>query len=174
MKHLAVISWILIICGFVVNANAASSSPNRVSVGVRYHGTNEAVHVVPFGDNDISYSLAYEYHEDAGYWQIGVLYTPEIERDRSIDSVLTPYVNLIFTSDMWHLGVGILKSRVEQSDGSRWSDIYWQFITGLSIPFPGRISLTLYAFYVFAEWGDVFDDFDSDALEWGGTLSLSF
>lgn len=174
MRHLAIITCLLITCGLFSELYAASSYPNRFSVGVRYHGTNEAVNTIPFRDNDRSYSLAYEYHEDAGYWQMGVLYTPEIDADDNVDSVLTPYVNLIFKSDMWHIGVGLLKSRIEQTDGTHWSDVYWQLITGISIPFPSRISFTIYAFYLFEHWGDVVDDFDSDALEWGGTLSFSF
>jgi hypothetical protein len=152
----------------------AAGGPHAAALGARVQVEHSVFEELPFGDNDLTYALAYEYHEKIGYWQAAVAFTPDIDGAGSVDYAITPNLNLIFKDKIWRGGIGLLASYLDGGDdGTDWTDAYWQFILGVSVPLAGRLSLDVHSYYVFENW-DALDEFDVDDLEFGGWLSFSF
>lgn len=146
---------------------------NAISVNARYHSDHSVFEELPFDDGDVSYGLAYECHEESGYWQVGVDYAPDASGIESTDYVITPQINLVFKDNMWRGGVGALRSYIhDETSGGNWSDLYWQLLAGIELPLFG-IQLDLHTYYVFEEWKQL-DEFDWDDLEFGAGLKFSF
>lgn len=154
-------------------AGAASSA---VGAAARFHQEHSAYEDYPFTDGDVSYGLTYEYHEASAYWQLALLYADGAGPSSStntIDYVITPQASLMFKDGPWRGGVGALASLVEDEvAGSDWTDIYWQFILGVSFPVMG-FHLDGRAFYVFEDWSEV-ESFDFDDIEYGVGLTYYF
>lgn len=194
-------------------ASAKSSGNHAVSLGVRHHAAHSAFLAYPFDEGDLSYGLAYEYHEGGGYWQLALDYGAKTGELYPTDYVVTPQINLLFKDSYWRLGAGALTSYVryedrvveaneaarvaeaeadaestedaedsdEESDDDSssiptieegWTDVYWQFLAGASIPI-GSLDLDILAAYPFKDWGDLgeFDSGDIEILIW---LSFDF
>jgi len=151
---------------------AYAARRHAAGAGARWHVNHTVFEELPFDDGDLSYGLAYEYHDEAAYWQLAVHYTPDAGTNGT-DYVVTPQINLIFKDRIWRLGVGALDSYVAAEDGGGdWGDVYWQLLTGLNLPL-FRFQLNANAFYVFESWSDL-DDFDTDDLEYGFWLTYPF
>lgn len=173
MKRKMIIS--LLAASFAVVSSAQDPVVGRsmVSVGARQHAAHSEFEELPFDDGDISYGVAYEYHEMTGYWQVALDYAPDVSGTNSTDYVVTPQISLIFKDRAWRGGLGLLKSYIRDNDGEAdWTDFYWQMILGLDIPLLG-MEFNVLAYYVFEEWGEV-GDFDVDELEFGAWLKFSF
>ena len=153
--------------------NADNSPQSAVGAGVRQHVLHSAFEELPFEDGDLTYTLGYEYHDRAGYWQILVGYTPEVGEGDIVDYVITPQLNLIIQDRVFLAGTGILGSYVESiEDGGDWTSVYWQLMLGLEIPL-GPVTLEAMAYYPYESWSDL-DDFEFDDIEYGGSLKFYF
>jgi hypothetical protein len=168
---------LLILGGVLVSLTLGTSllaaGKNSIGIGGRYQVDHSAFEELPFDDGDISYGVNYEYQEDAAFWQLGVLYTPEVGGTNSADYVVTPQINLMLKDDIWRGGIGALMSYIKDDNGEDdWTDLYWQLHLGVAIPI-GPLSLTALAHYVFEDYGEI-KDFDFDDLEYGAWLSYQF
>ena len=143
-----------------------------IGAGVRRHSQHSVFKELPFDDGDLSYGIAYEHHDQNAYWQLAVAYAPQ-PGTNGVDFVVTPQINLIVKDRIWRAGIGVLDSYIEMEDGeSDWSDVYFQFLTGIHLPvFGGQFDIL--AYYPFGEWGDI-GDFDFDDLDYGAWLTFSF
>lgn len=157
-------------CGLTCAGLADQGTANALVLGVRQHVRHSVATDLPYGDNDISYLLGYEWREASACWQLAVDYAPDVD-SVGVDYVLTPQLNLIVNDGIWRGGVGILKSYIADDMNTDWEDIYWQFILGIGIPL-GGLTVDVDAFYAFEDWGDI-GDFDTDDLEFGASLSFA-
>ncbi|MBT3193370.1 MAG: hypothetical protein HN341_12530 [Verrucomicrobia bacterium] len=164
---------LLVLCGLLALFAVRAGAESAVSMGARYHTEHSVFTELPFEDGDMSYSLGYEYHDASGYWQIMVGYAPGAgSGTNSVDSVITPQINLLLSDRSWIGGVGALASYIEGPDESDWTDVYWQVMFGLEIPI-GSLKLEILTYYPFEEWGG-FSDFEMDDLEFGASLKYFF
>jgi hypothetical protein len=163
---------LLLLCLFLGTSVTNVFSESAVSIGARNHVLHSEYAEYPFMDDDLSYTIGYEYHDRAGYWQLLVGYTPEVGDGTAIESIITPQLNLLIQDRAWLAGVGILGSYVETPERTDWTDVYWQVMLGFEIPLP-IFKLELLAYYPFESWR-TFSDFDSDDIEYGGSLKFSF
>ncbi len=153
----------------------ASRADHLLLGGARAHQTrSEFPEYIP-EKNDVSYLIAYEYHEDPAFWQLAAGFTPNPGNSNTVDYLITPEINLLFKDRMVRGGVGILKPYARGKDGmeSKWQDLYWQFLLGVSIPLPGRLTIDLYGFYPFESWNRL-DNFEFEDIEYGGYLGFRF
>jgi len=149
-----------------------SFAEGAFGAGVRRHAQHSVFEDLPFDDGDLSYGIAYEYHDKKAYWQLGVGYAPQ-PGTNGVDYVVTPQLNLIVKDRVWRAGIGVLDRYVEMEDGENdWTDVYFQFLTGIHLPVFG-MDFDVLAFYPFAEWGDI-SDFDFDDIDYGAWLTFSF
>ncbi len=178
--HLRVIAAALLAMVLIPVARAANET-SALGVGGRYHSQHSAFAELPFDDGDLSYGLAYEYHEEKGLWQIAVEYCPEpggvSVKDgvtNLVDYVVTPQLSLILKDNIWRGGVGAMASYIEQTDSgeAEWTSVYWQFLLGIGVPL-GMFDLDVMASYPFEDW-DTLSDFDADEMEYVAWLKLSF
>lgn len=173
MKKKIVISVLAAVLVTAASVPVLAAGPSVISAGARYHVDHSVCEELPFGDGDVSYGLAYEYHEESGYWQIAMNYTPDITGTNLTDYVITPQINLIFKDRMWRGGIGALRSYVRDVDNNGdWTDMYWQMLAGIHLPLFG-LKLDVHAYYVFEKWNEL-DEFDSEDIEFGAWLKFSF
>ena len=152
---------------------SAVANPHQLAVGVRQHVDHTTFDEYPFGEDDLSYGLAYEYHEGPAYWQIAVLYADDVTgTTNDLDFVLTPQINIVLKDAFWRLGVGGLTSYTKGDDVDEWTDLYWQVMAGLGLPV-FALDVDVMAYYPFESWGDI-GDFDIDDVEFGGWISYEF
>ncbi len=150
-----------------------SSNNTSASAGIRRHTTHSEFPELPFERRDMSYSLAWEIHDQNGFWQLGAFYTPDAgNATNDISYVVTPFINLLLKDRGWVAGVGALSSYVVMEEEKEWTSIYWQFLLGFSIPV-GQLELDIMGFYPFKSWGRV-RDFRTGDLEFGGSLRYRF
>ena len=154
-------------------APAASRTRHAVSLGVRHHAEHTAFIELPYDDGDVSYGLSYEFHESAGYWQLGANYASEVGSN-TVDYVVTPHVNLIFKDRYWRGGIGALSTYIRDkvTDEGDWTDIYGQFLFGIAIPL-GGLNFELHAAYPFEDF-NALSDFEFEDIDIVGWLGLSF
>lgn len=175
---------LLVMLLFVLSASAGGG--RRWAGGLRQHADHSVAEEIPFGNNDVSYGVAYEVYDSGGLWQFAVSLTPDVsERENvdtnnlmTVDQVITPELNLIMQDGPWLMGVGALMSYVEQEnsegeDETEWTDVYWQFMLGFQMPFTQSSKLKICAYYPFEDWGDI-GDFEFDDLDFGGWVSFRF
>jgi hypothetical protein len=157
---------------------AAWADPHAMTVGVRRQVDHSAFTELPYGDGDLSYLLAYEYHEQAAFWQLGASYTPDVSGTNAtggeVDSVITPQLNLVFKDSYWRAGIGVLDGYEQAASGGTndWTGVYWQFILGAEVPVR-KFSVGVQAFYTFHKWRSL-SDFDARDIEYGGSLTYHF
>ena len=140
---------------------------------MRKHVDHSAFADRPFGDDDISYGVAYEYHEEKACWQLALDYAPDVEGTNGVDYVLTPQLTLIGKDRLWRGGLGVLTSYVSADDDDDWTGLNWPFLLGIHLGQPRRLGLDLSTYYVFEKWSDI-GEFDWDDIEFGGRLSFPF
>jgi len=152
-------------------------SPTRLVTGARFNAGHSAFLDRPF-DGDWSYGVAYEYHEQQAYFQLGLQYAPKVSRNDTpygpaIDAVWTPEFNLVFTDNTWRYGLGILNSQIRTDEGGDWTGVYWQFLLGVSLGGGGSFTVDLTAYYVFDKWNDL-SEFEFDDIDAGIGISIGF
>jgi hypothetical protein len=181
MKNIRVysIGMAAVLAAFIVNVEAQEQLSSHVlSFGARHHQEHSTYGELPFGDGDVSYALAYEYHENAAYWQLALDASFDPSGTNTVtsefDYVLTPQINLIFKDELWRGGAGALASYMvdKKTDDGEWTDIYWQFLLGLAIPL-GGMELEVLAAYPFESFGDL-SDFEGSDIDIVGWLKFSF
>lgn len=149
-----------------------TNAQSGIGMGVRSHVLHTEFEEYPFDEGDLSYVVGYEYHDQAGYWQFLVGYTPDVGDGTVVDSIITPQLNLLIQDRAWLAGVGILGSYVETELETDWTDIYWQVMLGFELPLP-IFKLELLAYYPFESWS-TFGDFDTDDIEFGALAKFMF
>lgn len=155
----------------------APTSESAFGVGVRSHSLHSVFEELPYDDGDLSYGLAYEYHEGSAYWQLAVDYSTDASRTNTVDTVITPQLNLIFKDRFYRGGLGVLSSYITYSGDDPslkddWTDVYYQFLLGISIP-AGSLAIDVMAAYPFADWGDL-GDFEAGDIEVQGWIKYLF
>jgi len=132
---------------------------------------HSAFEALPFTGN-FSAAAAYQWHEEAGYWQVALDYVPAFTGSNAVEAVYTPQLNLIFNDGIWRGGAGVLNSYIDRGDNADpWTGFYWQFIAGINLPVK-HVDFDLMVFYVF-ENGRALREFDLKDLEFGIWLNLS-
>ena len=164
----AIIVLVFSICAV---STALAKSNSKYSLGVRQHVDHSVYSELPFGDGDLSYGIAYEFHENEAFWQVALEYAPNLSGTNSLDYAITPQLNLLFADGYWRAGLGLLQTYVSGTDNDDWTDLYWQFLFGIHLGKSTKPELDVYAHYVFESWSDL-GDFDSEDIEFG--LWLSF
>lgn len=169
------------ICSGSTLAQTAKSA--SITGGVRQYINHPEDKGSPFGDGDMSYLLAYEYHEAKAYWQLGVSFTPETSVTSvvinaqsvvaNVESVITPQIRLIFEESLLMIGIGVLKHYVQGKEANHWSDVYWEFQAGLHTPISSALELRGLAYYSFRDWGDI-GDFNTNQIEFGLEVAYRF
>lgn len=149
-----------------------SEGTHKIALGARYNDEVKAVSGLPFERGDVSWLLAYEYHEKIAFWQIGVDYAPKSSTD-SEAKVITPQISLIFKDDIYRLGAGVLQSYVDIDGETDWTALYFQMIAGVDIPLGSRASIGLYGCYVFRQWKELIET-DDNGLAANLILSWAF
>lgn len=163
---------IMIFCSLLAQMVNAKGG-HEFCLGARQHVDHSTYTELPFNDGDLSYGIAYEYHEGQAYWQIALDYAPDITGTNFVDSVLTPQLNLIFEDRAWRGGLGILTSYIVSDDDDDWTDIYWQFLFGIHLGMSKNIQLDVFAYYPFEGWAEI-GEFDGKDIEFGGWLHFPF
>ncbi|MDI6775174.1 MAG: hypothetical protein QME60_07255 [Verrucomicrobiota bacterium] len=154
-----------------------------VGAGVRMHTEQPHFADRPFGKGDLSYGLNYQWQEEKAFLQLGLDYALSISAELtdeqgnpiedSVNSILTPYLNLVVKDGLYRGGIGILRSMVDydQQDDD-WTPIYWQFLLGVNLPIV-MAGIDIQAFYVFEGW-DKLSDFKADDIEFGCSINFAF
>jgi len=170
MKTIALITAALILAA-VPCREATASSSSIVTVGSRYHVDHSVFAELPFTGN-FSAVAGYEWHEEAGYWQVALDYVPSVVGTNStLEGVYTPQLNLIFNDGIWRGGAGVMNTHFKEgSNPGRWTGFYWQFIAGINLPLK-QYDFDLLVFYVFEDAKSL-RHFDLNDLEFG--LFLNF
>lgn len=145
--------------------------------GIRYHSAHSAFTSEegwPYSEGDISYAGAYQWHEEAGYWQLAVEYTSLADGSNTADYAVTPQLNLVFNDGIWRGGIGVLDTYLQDKDGEgEWSGIYWQLLAGLSFPLYKTFTVDVFSAYPFKEWARL-KEFKWADLEFGGWVNFTF
>ena len=172
MKIIPVLSAIVL---FVCVSQMSLATGNTAwNVGVRQHAAQPDFPDISFGDDILSYGISMSAYDAGGYWEAGILYTPEIDGIDDMDYALTPQLNLVMTENFWRMGLGGARTYVNgDGDDSGWRDFFWQMIIGLGLPGVGSANLEVRAIYIFDDWGDI-GDFDTDNLEYALWIGIPF
>lgn len=141
-----------------------------IGVGVRQYSNSTMIEKLGVEKGDLAYSVSYQVADQAGYWELALDYCPSPTGSNSVESTLTPQINLLFSDGPWRIGLGLLKSYIEGPDDlSGWQSVNWQGILGLRFPF-GRLLFDIKAYYVVDSFGDV-TGFDFSDIEYGAWLN---
>jgi len=171
-------SWLSLALGAVAallmsSVVASAIDQQAIAVSGRYHVDHSAFVEWPYDDGDVSVGAAYEIHDGYGYWQLGADYGIDPSGEAAIDEVWTPYLNLMLKDNFWRGGVGALANYISSDeDDSDWSDLFYQFILGFSVPL-GSLSVDLLAYYPFEAW-DKLDEFEVEDIEGGLLVRYAF
>lgn len=145
---------------------------NQFTAGVRYHTEHAVFDEVPYDDGDLSFLIAYEYHEPSAYWQLALGYAPDASNGDDIDYVFTPEINIIIKDSIWRAGIGILTSYVGD-DEEEWSDMYWHLMAGVKLPVFG-FPVQAFTYYTFEDFGEIVDEWEFEDMEYGIMVRLPF
>lgn len=154
---------------------ARAANDQAAGFQMRHHMEHSVFTELPFAEGDLSYGLAYEYHnEDKSFFQFALDFTPDVTGTSSVDTAWTPRINLFAKDRFWRAGIGISKSYLKSdTTGNDWTDLYWQGTIGVNIPFSRKLGLDLCAFYDFDKWNKL-SDFDFGDVEYGALLKYFF
>jgi hypothetical protein len=155
-------------------AEAAGRGNSQIAGGARLHRNRDNIEGYLYGDGDVSYQLAYEYHADTTYFQLGVGYCPDISGTNEVDYIITPQLNFFVTDRGWEAGVGIADSYITDDNEATddWSDLYYQMMLGYQFPIM-KIPISFDAVYPFESWGDL-SDFDFKDIEYMVMVHFKF
>ena len=164
MKKTMIILFTGLFLFLSITTGAHAQGSSRVGFAFRRHNKDSALKSVKFGD-DLSYMLSYELEEQQAFWQIAVDYAPEIDTTNSLESIITPQLNLLFKDKGWLGGVGVLWSLIEEESGEdEWSDAYYQLILGFSLPVLG-LKFNISAYYQFDNFNDI-ESFEEENIDY--------
>jgi hypothetical protein len=150
---------------------AMAATAQVVGLGARYHQKHSEFISLPYADEDWTYGVAYEIHEENALLQFACGYTPEFADHTDLNYGITPEANLLMKDGILQGGLGVLSTYTE-GDGE-WMDMYWQWVLGLNVPLSKNFSLQANAYYVFEDWGSL-SKFDFGDVEFGGYLGYKF
>ncbi len=153
-------------------AVVAQADSQAISLSVRVHRDQEKFTEYPYSDGDLSYMAAWEVHSEEALIQLGADICPKFKDNDAVDYAASPVLNLIFKDRVFRGGLGVL-STYEQGDDSKWMDIYWQFLLGLSFDLPAKLSIDIYAIYPFKDWSSL-GDFATKDIEYSAGLAYHF
>ena len=153
-------------------AVAARADSQAFGVSVRVHRDQPNFPEYPFSDGDLSYMAAWEVHTDAALIQIGADICPKFKDNEAVDYAASPELNLIFKDGVFRAGGGML-STYEKGDDSKWMDLYWQFLAGVSFALPAKLSVDIYAIYPFKNLSEL-GDFATRGIEYSAGLTYHF
>jgi len=175
-RYIAVTSLLALIL-FADNVQAQQMGrTSAVTVGVRQYNNHPDDTEFPFGDSDLGYLMAYEFHEGNAFWQFGLGYTPSASATSQVaevEYVITPQLHLVYQDGSLMMGVGALKHYISDTNGKHWTSIYWELMLGLQLPISTSVSIQGLACYQFRDWGNL-GDFDTSEIEFGVNLSCKF
>jgi hypothetical protein len=121
--------------------------------------------------------VAYEYHENEAFWQLGLEYTPVGSATGDVaeaEEIFTPQIHLIYRSQLFWGGAGLMKSFISKPlEDEGWTGFYWQAQLGIHLPISQALDVRASAYYLFDDWGDL-GDFDMDEVEMGFSLAYTF
>jgi hypothetical protein len=168
-------SGLIAVLALAVANVALAEVTQSFGVGARSHQERTSFSELPFKDGDLSYSAAYEYHDGDAFWQLACDVTPGLDGSgtNAADYAITPQLNLLLKDKMLQGGVGILSTYTHGEEDGDWTDLYWQFILGVSLPLPGSLSVEINAYYVFESWDNI-GEFDFGDIEYGAFLNYKF
>ncbi|NQT92375.1 MAG: hypothetical protein HQ559_06410 [Lentisphaerae bacterium] len=173
--HLAVL--VLAVSAVLLHSASGEEIFSSAAVGTRYHTSHSAFTAEegwPYNEGDLSLSGAYEWHEEAGYWQLAVEYVSLNKGSNTADYAVTPQLNLVFNDGIWRGGIGVLDTYLQQQNGEGdWSGIYWQMLAGLSFPLYKTFTVDIFSAYPFKEWARL-KEFKWADLEFGGWVNFTF
>lgn len=166
---------VFLLAGFAAAAPSFASLQQAVSLQARQYSHLSAFPDRPFADGDIGYGVAYELHDEMGFWQLGARYTPNCGVSNAYDYAITPFLNIFFKDRIFLAGFGIEKTYTPKNDtqNSDWSKLYYNFILGLDIPIGTHLDLQGLAFYDFDRF-DKLKDFKFSDVEFAVALILLF
>ena len=157
----------------LLGSQAQAQGTSQFFGGLRLHRESSVLPHLPYDKNDLSATVAWEYHENVAFWQLALDYGWDPSGSPAAGSVLTPQVNLIFEDRGVLGGVGILRSYIDDDErGSKWTNIYYQFLLGFGGPV-GRVHAAVYAIYPFRNWREL-DEFKGRDIEYLAGIVLPF
>jgi opacity protein-like surface antigen len=151
----------------------AAQADSAVSLSGRYQRAQPDFEGYPFADGDLSYMPAYEIHNDDALIQLGAGICPSFKENEALDYAVTPQANLLFKDRIFRAGLGVLSTYTKADDDDDWTDLYWQFLLGLSFQLPARLTIDVLAIYPFEQW-DALSDFSADGIEYSAGLGWHF
>jgi hypothetical protein len=160
------------VCLVVAQVSSAQGTARTWGFGIRQHAEQPDFPGMSFGD-ELSYGLSLTAADKSGYWQAGILYTPEIESIPDADYAITPEVNLVLAENSWRMGIGGARTYVSSDTDSGWRDFFWQAILGFGLPGFGMGTLEARAIYVFDGFDNI-GDFDTSNLEYAIWMGIPF
>lgn len=167
-KYITIMSATLLLLVASVQFCSAQTS---TSIGAKYHPAHSEFLELPYDDGDMSVGIAYSGESEDSVWQLAVDYAWDLNGSTTTDYIITPQINLLWKDRAWFGGVGIMSSYIEDMiTGDDWTDIYYQLIFGVKVPFYGT-SMDLGAHYEFESWNDL-GKFDFGDLTYGIWLNL--
>lgn len=153
-----------------LSITGGDKTTHKISIGAKSHFDYANFDKMPIEEEDFSYLMFYEMHNDFAYWQLGGSFTPGPDDDR-FDHIITPQINLIAKDKIFRVGLGALASNVKIDGDSDWTDLYWQAIFGIGIPLGEHFGIDLYGHYIFKSW----TKFEKPATEAPGiSLMINF
>ena len=153
-------------------AAVARADSQAIGVSVRAHRDQAKFPEYPFGDGDLSYMAAWEVHSDAALFQFGADLCPKFKDNATVDYAASPELNLILKDGVFRAGGGVL-STYEKGDDSKWMDVYWQFLAGVSFALPAKLSVDVYAIYPFKYLSEL-SSFAVGGIEYSAGLTYHF
>jgi hypothetical protein len=179
LNLLLIVLFLAVAPALAASTSSSSTIKSAVDVGMRYQKALSAFEKYPFGDGDLSYGIAYEARDSAGYWQVAVNYSPSPSGTNGVfNYVLTPEINLaIQDPDTWKFlraGIGILDSYMPSDDATQddWSGLYYHFLLGAHADL-GKIAVEFDAYYTFDNFKNL-KEFKVKDLEYGLWVGYTF
>lgn len=160
------------VAGMVAWAGVAQAG-QAVSLSGRYHQDQEEFTEYPFNTGDLSYMVAWETDNDDALVQFGAAFCPSFKERETLDYAVTPQMNLLLKDRVFRGGLGILTTYTQGDEDDDWTDMYWQFLLGLSFGVTKKVTLDTYAVYPFKDW-DSLGDFKGEAIEYTAGLAWHF
>ncbi len=127
----------------------------------------------PYGEDDISYGAYLDMFDGIGGWRIGASYATGLSGPGEADSVITPEITLLGAEGVWESGFSVMMDYIDDETGTDWSDIYYQFQLGLSIPVGGTFQLGIHGYFPVSDMGD-FLDISFSEIDYGVSLRAKF
>jgi hypothetical protein len=157
----------------ILVATQAAAEFHVVPMAKKHEGRSDTFPDRPYGNDDMSYGIFFDFFEGMGAWRIGVSGSDDVTGIEGVDSVITPEIGLLALDGIWEAGISILMDYVNGEDDSDWGDLYYQVHLALNLPLTESVRVGIGAYYPFGSFGDI-TDFSTSDLDYAVTLRLSF